>query len=555
MKKAGLFILFVLILLIALFMFRSSPEVRDELLSAEKLMSASPDSSLQILQSMDAKHLHGEDNALYALLLTQAKFKNHIPVKSDSLINIAVEYYKVGKDSLRKAQSYFYKGRIEANTNNLQKALIFYQRASEAAISTDNYELLKLVYNYWGLLLRKQSLYDDALIKLEKSLDYTKLNNDTTGCIFVLKDIGAVYLLVGNLELASLNYERALSLAKLIKNEKLISDLYNNLSVLYMERGKYDSAMSYVDKSILLTSDSIALLSRLSLKGEIFFQEQKYDSARYYFEKGEKYNDILSRAAFCRIMSKLEEKFGNYKEALAYRNQFVLLKDSIENKERENDLAELQKKYDYSLIENENNRLELEKMTRNVIILCIVVVLIAVIWIYSYRYKKVRREKDELVKAGKEQLSQVMKKLSEQVDEMDEYQQKTKTELGELKRKVLKSNEAIKKIDLLNNMDTNQRIKNKEEMALTPKELENLLEVVNACYDGFARRLVERFSKLTDENLYFCCLLRMKAPLEIASILLNVSEDTLTKRKYRLKKGQIDLPVEYSSLDDFLSEF
>ncbi|MBD5290373.1 MAG: hypothetical protein HDS26_06785, partial [Bacteroides sp.] len=57
---------------------------RARLERAETLMDARPDSSLQILDSIDASRLRGGDRALYALLLTQARDKNYLDLSNDS---------------------------------------------------------------------------------------------------------------------------------------------------------------------------------------------------------------------------------------------------------------------------------------------------------------------------------------------------------------------------------------------------------------------------------------------------------------------------------------
>ena len=161
MKKKYLYLLVATIIIavvILLSFFHSSHSLRRELILADSLMNAKPDSVLAILNQIeDTKHLSKEEAALYALLMTQAQFKNYKPVESDSLIKIAYEYYMGSRDSLRKSQVYFYKGRIHENLKNAKEAINFYQKASVAAESIKDYDFLTLIYNRWGLLLCKQN--------------------------------------------------------------------------------------------------------------------------------------------------------------------------------------------------------------------------------------------------------------------------------------------------------------------------------------------------------------------------------------------------------------
>ena len=81
------------------------------LLCADSLMEVSPDSALSILESISSpQKLSRADRALYALLLTQARHKNYVPLDDDSLIKTAVDYYGDRDKSLRAAQAHYYWG-------------------------------------------------------------------------------------------------------------------------------------------------------------------------------------------------------------------------------------------------------------------------------------------------------------------------------------------------------------------------------------------------------------------------------------------------------------
>lgn len=71
---------------------------------AEAQIWENPDSTLQILEQISSpEKLKGKEQADYALLLTQAKYRCNILAPSDSLINITIDYYKEKSDSLLNA--------------------------------------------------------------------------------------------------------------------------------------------------------------------------------------------------------------------------------------------------------------------------------------------------------------------------------------------------------------------------------------------------------------------------------------------------------------------
>ncbi len=84
---------------------------RPMLAAADSMMWSNPDSALLVLEQIpDSRELRGEERALYALLLTQARYKSCVLLENDSLIRIAVDYYEGSEEQERLSQAYFYWG-------------------------------------------------------------------------------------------------------------------------------------------------------------------------------------------------------------------------------------------------------------------------------------------------------------------------------------------------------------------------------------------------------------------------------------------------------------
>lgn len=70
------------------------------LVRADSLMSYLPDSALSLLENIDLNEIKTPaDEAIYALLLTQARDKNYIVHTDDSLITVAVNYFDLIGDA------------------------------------------------------------------------------------------------------------------------------------------------------------------------------------------------------------------------------------------------------------------------------------------------------------------------------------------------------------------------------------------------------------------------------------------------------------------------
>ena len=116
-------LLYILLLLSALLTFscKERPELSSTLDRAETLIWESPDSALQLLEALPtSKRIDEESRARHALLLSQARYRCYIPTTSDSLINIALEYYQRRSDKTDElATAWFYKAALAKESQRL----------------------------------------------------------------------------------------------------------------------------------------------------------------------------------------------------------------------------------------------------------------------------------------------------------------------------------------------------------------------------------------------------------------------------------------------------
>ena len=101
-------ILSLLLLLLAFTACGDKKAVTDVLNRAEAVMNEHPDSALNLLRTLTFDDFRKEKNrARYALLHSQALDRNYIDTTRDSLVSVAVEYYKDGNDVRSKFLVFF----------------------------------------------------------------------------------------------------------------------------------------------------------------------------------------------------------------------------------------------------------------------------------------------------------------------------------------------------------------------------------------------------------------------------------------------------------------
>ena len=110
----------LLLILGALLACNDPKPVTDALHRAEALMNEYPDSAWTLLNTISSDDMEQKRNrALYALLYTQAQDKTYRDETNDSLISVAVDYYRDTDDVRHKFLSYYYKGRVHFNIFSL----------------------------------------------------------------------------------------------------------------------------------------------------------------------------------------------------------------------------------------------------------------------------------------------------------------------------------------------------------------------------------------------------------------------------------------------------
>ena len=120
----------------------------------ERDMDVYSDSALLLLEQIPhPEKLRGKQRADYVLLLTQARDKNYLDsMQSDSLIKLAVDYYKNGGDNVKAGKALFYYGKVMDLQGNDTLAMQAYLNALAKLEKTEEYKLQGLAYEYIGIL-------------------------------------------------------------------------------------------------------------------------------------------------------------------------------------------------------------------------------------------------------------------------------------------------------------------------------------------------------------------------------------------------------------------
>lgn len=590
------------------------------LVKAEHIMYEHPDSALHILQEMQMPASSDKlQNATWALLMTQAKYKNYLEQPSDSLINVAYDYFMQQEEAQRRAMVLYYKGVLYKEAGEVEKTQKFYLMATEEVDKMEDYQLAHLIYIELGELYVFRGLYNDALKNFEKALHYAELaNNDKYICssyISLAKATSALNQINTSIEY----YQKAIQLAEKIKDNYLCSCAMNELAGIYTNIKDYQSALEYAQKALKLknTTDIEYFGQNFLVVGKIYYHLNIPDSAYYYLNKALYSPSIYTVRSAYQGLYYLSRDNQEYEKMSAYCEQLLHYQDSIQVLNKSRELAEIQKKYDQQKIINENSRLEMDKKNMlNMILLAGIGIAVGIaIMVYAYQKKLLRKER--LLQRKEEEINQNTIKIQENemiivrnrnrmeeltvqieenkgVQEQLEEQHKALAEIQQQNESLKQENETLQKnIDKysstlneksneLNRLEVlakeNQRLRDRETYlsSLLIKDIkviknlkdkkapidvwqwEEIKKNINLLFDNYTIRLSQVIPSMTESDLQICCLIKLRFSNPDIANILDISPTSVSKRKFRLKERiiqKLGSLGESHTLDLWLLEF
>lgn len=531
------FFLFFAIFLLCHSCKREIATTHPVLLTADSLMWSNPDSALSLLEQIpEPQQLEGADRALYALLMTQARYKCCVLLENDSLIQIAVHYYESGKEKERLASSYFYWGCVYVENKKLPEAIELYLKSLELMRGSSDSIFVSMIYSHLGDCYDEQDLHSTARGMYMKAYNLCVVNDSLRAC-YTLKNIGDTFLFEDALDSTLNYYNQGLKVATTLQDSALLSSFYKNIAAVYNNGNKYVEAEVYISKALTYLSGEEDNSLIYSIKGDILSSLNQKDSAIYYWNIGTTSSNIYVKASSFQNLFLEYKEFEDWKEAALSADSFIIFYDSIQNM---NDRAELDKLMDNHLVELHKQKLSVRNQ-RIVASLIIIFLLLVFLLIISYFWRDNIRKKKYVA------LQQRLMENRAEVMLLDEISESTmgfkSTELVRLEEErfiICKS--------LFETTEGYRRLK--ELIAATPKVRITAAGtyrkmIVNDLRKTFADvmgDLKEHCNALTNDDILYCILSQLQCPKDIILDVMDVTADAIKTRKNRIK-NKIDIEL------------
>lgn len=496
-------------------------------------MEARPDSALFILESIPSpQKLPRADRALYALLLTQAKYKNYIPLENDSLIKTAVEYYGDRKKSLYAAKAHYYWGATYRDMGYTSFAVEEYLMAIRLMPVED--EFLAMIYDNLAECYEEDELDNVAMDAYRKAYQILKGKSDQT---YPLRGIARMFLLQNNKDSALYYYKQVFDCALALQDSDVLSVVYHDFAIVYNEKKDYVQANQYVSKAIEMM-DYDKSVNACLLKAKIMLNLNMLDSASYFFNKDIDQLDIYGKAICYNGMYQIAKKKEEWKTATENMDAYKVLYDSIQVMTDNKELDRLMDKHQLE----EHKRVLSEHTKMLVVSLAIVFISLMVICVFCFMWNDRRRKKRYI--ALQHELTQ--KRVDTMLLREEEVSESNKEDID---RKRLDLTEQqiqlcismFKTTDCYDQLEALEKATHKQLLAMRSLRKE-MRSAISRSFVDVMENLQGRYPALTGDDVFYCVLSLLCCSKSVVMELMDATSDALKTRKNRIK-NKVDAEI------------
>ena len=506
---------------------------------AEMLLMEQPDSALRMLQTINRHSLRGETLARYALVYSIAQDKSGQDVANDSLLRIAHEYYCQHPDDSLYARSQYYMGLYYTLADSTKQAEDCLRTAIRYAEERKEYYTQYLALDR----LSREIRYSDAPLGLKYSkqaLDVYMRNCpiNTNNQIFLLQDMGTVFLLC-NMEDSAMYYmNKALNEAELHKDSSIIAGIIQDKSLIYTKQNDYQQALLCAKEAWKLSAvKSLNLISRLA---NCYADADSADQATELYNVIIKNGDYEHQYIAFKNLSVLAAK--EHKDSLSrlYSDSAYECMEAIYNQQLKTKAA-----YYNDVIQLEEDKLQKERENANkkLINWCLVMLFIIALVIGFATYNNIRYRNRQRLKVERERQLLHEAFARKQHEREIEYKDRCLS----IMKKYLMSKEAFP--------EKVKKVRHGEDGAdISPQDWKEIISFLNGADNLFVDRIMAAYPNLSQMDYQLLMLIRLNfSNLQLANIY-HINESSMKQKLYEAK-SMVNLTDKNLSLRQFVLKF
>ena len=583
----------IVLLLILLFGACSDPKhVIEPLHRAEALMNEYPDSALNLLKGIAQTELQTQEHrARYALLYSQALDKNFIDLTSDSLISIAVDYYKDRDDVRAKFLSYYYQGRIYTNANNLTQATLAYLEAEQLVDELGDGYAAGLLYKQIGLIYNSYYDFPKGLQAHQQAIEHFTKANKPVHRIQAMLTLSNIHRNMHNENIGYEVLQTAITESQKLNDQSLIKSCINNLIPVCIDLERWEEANQWYQEYQKNNSRNYPTVAFFGDIARLHAKNKNFKEAFMLLdETWKKTKSLQDSIQLYHAESLVHQMNGSWEEAYRSMAKSISHQNKVIRKSLQQPVLTVQNNFLNQELEHKEYRLRMEKYVRLLGFVILLLVSVIVITFLRKRFQKrlkeqhtlhekkmealqqeaLKREKSlrayaaqlesksSLSKQDVLRLTQELENSQKHIEEARNFIEQTNQEMESLKadkhEALIRINKTLKNHfkQIENTFQVLQvKYKNAEnkdyvidkyiqnttaEFYGSEKADRNLEELVNELYGDAMSQLRKEMNFPSEDHYRLACLLLAGLSINFIAALSGETSNALYKRRYKIRE-------------------
>ncbi len=535
---------------------------------AESQMQASPAEALSSIKAVEPSTLYSrKSRAKYALLYSQALDRTGVDTTSDSLISVALKYYKRRGATDDRAKAFYYSGRVYENMGNCDSAIIQYTVTDELLRNSTNLHLKGLTANALGRMYESQNYAEIALAKYLSAAETFLQNNDKKNALrSYIRALDMCYI-QGDSEIYQQYFSTTLSLAEELRDTMRILSLNKSkaVNVIHVERD-YNAALEILNNAVCRYNNGQYPCHYYFDLVRIFVNIGQLDRALEYIDRIRSNPNISSRLnlELEYLLSQIYRDKNNFAKAYKHSCKALSICDSLYFAEKNHVIPELQERYRNDILRQHNEYLERREQYQLIItVVSILLSLFVVLWIINWR-KNYILEKERQILEYREMISQMKSEyenirgyreqllsdemISRHIEFLKRILETTAYHKGD------KESYASKMESILTKCSTAKELKcdNANEI------LRIIQDLINIKHPGIIDYLRGKYASLSNMELSLLCMIVLNISKPAICLVMNISCKTYYNYRnilrHRLRINSYDTTIE-QHYRDLCAEF
>ena len=437
--------LLLLLILGALLACNDPKPVTDALHRAEALMNEHPDSAWAVLNTLSPDEMgQNRTRALYALLYTQAQDKTYRDETKDSLISIAVDYYRHTDDVRHKFLSFYYKGRVHFNAKDYLGATTCYMEAEQLADEVGNSYLSGLLYAELGRIYRLYYDYPKSLEAYQKAAECYERAGKIRHRNYMWLNQSDVCRNMNRNDESERLLRITLESAEKEQDKSLMESSMGSLVMLYIKQERMSEAKDLYEKELKpLAGEGYGSSSFMGALSKMYASEQDWEQAQRCIERG--WQRAVSRKDSINVYlysSPIRKALGEVQSAYQELMKGVELQNDVTRQALQQPVLTTQRDHLTEKLEFEAYRLSMEKQLRVLYIFFFVLLLAVVVLLLRHKLKKekekARRTIDALNWEMQLREKESRKKVGALLKDLEDKDQTTSSTIAHLRSELQK---------------------------------------------------------------------------------------------------------------------